>query len=820
MSTTPRWLDEDENSASSHTDASPRPPVTPPSATGRKALEEAGLAFLCGDGTSSAAAPPTKLIPAPPATPPKAIKNSGNIIVDDVTAEFISKSNTTAPVHFLKRMQQAEALRVERHSERAAGVGKTPTPPPREKNAQKPTTPRKSQQQAATPSSVAIGVDAGVEHAPVDLSIVPTMSEDNKRLHASLIAAVGEDLVAKLVSCRFQHRVDAQHSLVHLMTTVDGSRDAVGTSILKMLLVGLRDAVLHVVTAAAQAVRDVVEVSIRVKEWERLLSAETIEAQLAELVKRLREPNTRCHDAVVSALFMLARASSCGSAVVLNAVTKVEPTAAAATSAYQSRIEFSVQLLQAHKDLLRYHWKQVMELAVIGLNSSSSKVRRNAITLTNYVHTVAGKDIEAYLSSVNPATVKCLMEEIGGFSNATAEELLLPAVSALDHQEQRQEEEDLAVFAAENVKLRSEDDVLVEMWSQTLKLRSAACIMSSHWKTRERLIERLIGRITNSVHGVASADTAIDLTNPTVATCIAQLVERAVNDNVPPVANAAFRCVKEAVSATSSRLVSEFISSSLAALVKKHSLPQFRDLVVEVVLQFLRTVDSSQQVSLLDGIIGSETCSKQTESTAAVSLQKLPAKLMQSRLEILQQVAATLFRSVSAGSSTAAPAAVSPDVVKRILDAAVFYMDAPHPKVRAAVCGLVIEMHHHIGSAIEPFLVRMTGPAMEELRSRLTTAARAQRNAKAQRLFNIVRPLADANSPNCGDRNVSGEDIKERILGFQRNKRSGGDETPLATPTSSKCIPTAAVDFDKVTGVNNVSAARTTPGKKTRLMFA
>lgn len=816
----PAWLDDDSPkkeaipvmatpSAPSSATGTSRPPISPRTTEkGRIALEEAGLGFLCE--------PEKNCLPEIPRPSPSnnvspipvvIMKKNGAVIQDET---FTAKSNTCAPVHFLKRMQMAEAQKVEKQSERAKNgdVERTPAPPPRvskpRKLNPKSVSTRKDDDGAATVSTS--GPIGQLEEQPaVDLSIITPLTDEERERYGSIIAQVGLETVTKVFSQRFQHRVMAQQEALQrledeMLIKKGAVMKPLFDSVFLLFRAGLQDPVINVFVAAANSMRLFLE---RNQDFDTNVVEGKLADHISETVRRFRESNMKCREAIVALLNQLAKHRFVGAEAIIEAVCFVDSSSSSNNAlgvesgvrSLTSRVEYCTTLIQRYEGILKKTWKPVMCFAALCLNSSNNKIRKNAITLTAYVHAVAGREMEPFLIHVNPATVKLLKQELGDNGGGSVDDMLNPSLPSLDQAEHRQEEDDLAAFEGET-SLSSENEIIAELWAQSLRLRSAKCIFSSRWKMRERIIERLTNLIAGTVHCTAPPSKMLDLKCAASVQSISQMLEKGLADSVPAVISASLRAVKGTISFLPSHLAWDFVANFVPLLVRHHHNSQLQE-ITDGVLLLLSNLNGVSVARVFDTVAGSES------STA--DLVKVAPRLLQSRVELLQLLISQHQLDVPQALQTA-----------KCMSVAAAYLEVPNPKVRSAVCTMIIEIHHKIGSLIEPYLSKMNGPAIEELRSRISTAAKSQRNSKAQRLFNFVKPLAESMgvSPHR-QRAADGISVKDRVLQYQEKKGNNKSQEELVKKEEED-----KKELEKITGANNVSMARTTPGKKSRLIFA
>lgn len=866
----PAWLDEEEDAhnrgastSASGTITTPLPVSPRTTQRGRAALEEAGLGFLCE--SEKTCLPELPALSQTPPTPSIESKKSNN---SSIVEPFVAKSNTSAPVHFLKRMQKAETDRQEKIAARNAADGiemKPVPPPPRSKppanrshrSGMSPKHP-KPPAAVAQPSPQAIGVQQETS-AQVDLGVVAELSDDDKRSHSGLIKIMGELNVRKLLSSRFQHRVECHREI--LESLVEQSNKAVDMALVGALRLGVADPVLQIATIAAEATKIFIvkssEVATadgsRVSDHSQLKSVhKELMCLASDCVKKLKE--AKCTQHCTSVLVELARVYGaaemielvCGSVVIGSALspssasppavalggspsTTQSPTSsnivasaamdasAAGSRGVMSRLEFSIAFVQSHKQLLSNDdWEIFMRFAAFHLNASNNKVRKTAMSLVVYLHPIGGAKVFQFLKNVNPATMKIVTEELGESAmQQTSQDMLTPSVSVLDQVELKQETEDIAACAADGA-LSSENSLLVDLWQESLVgLKSAMCLFCPRWKVRERFLERIVSAVANSSQlfigsggGKLPGSLQWNLKNATVIECLGQILEKALGDSVPAVAGAALRALRLALpQLPTGNTAWPLIDSVYPSLIKLACTTQSKEAVMDIVALMVTQLSGGSSAGspqkLFEVISG-------IANTPKMDVTKAPPKLLIARMELLQHILVLSPQLDVPGTLTTG----------RCMEVATAYLEAPNPKVRLTTSTFVMELHSKVGSLIHPYLSKLSGtPAMEELRARLSNAASNKKNAKAVRLFNMVQPLAEKGASST--KNQAELSVRERVQQHQR----AAIATPQTPVSPRNELKSPGTPRNVVTPAGSVLSASTpapvsTPGRKSRLVFA
>lgn len=496
-------------------------------------------------------------------------------------------------------------------------------------------------------------------------------------------------------------------------------------------------------------------------------------------------------------------------------------SAASASEGFRSilsKIEFCETFLEFHPQVLKEHWKTVMLFVSQHLNSSNNKVRKHALSLCVQIHPIAGRAMEQYLVQVNPATIKLLRQELGETDTASAEDMLNPAIPTLDQAEVRQEEDDISAFNGET-KLSLEKEVVTDLWSQSLGLKSAKCIYSTRWKIRERLVERIGNLIVASSHASAGPSRTVDLKCSSVSQSLSQIFETSLQDTVPAVVTATYRSIRSILPYLVPSTVPEFMKPLLPLFAKSQSCSGSQQ---ELVSDALRAY-CDLPIANLD-----ETASliAASRGASAADIGKIPQKIAVGRLELIHQLIG--FANYSASNTSGSSSSKTINDVSTF-DIARQYLDHPQAKVRAAACSIVVELYARNSAKIEPLFSTLRENVLNELKSRTASVAQQQRatgaasmHAKAQRLFNFMKPLGDA-PDNATDTTTTS--VRQRVKEYQDKKQA---EAAATTGTGSeeeaearRKEEEAKKELEKITGTNVASMGKgATPGKKSRLVFA
>ena len=859
MSASPTWLTDDET-AEANVASPPRvphPPVTPPTTErGRAALKEAGLDFLVDDGAAALAkndshsnakaanpspAPPSLSGSPIPVSPTVTLHKKGALIEDE---SFTSKSTTNAPVHFLKRMQQAETVRSEK---------KGPHPPSTpDKHTSSRVTPQRKQKPSVSPKPRNVNaaqqrIGELEEQRIVDLSVIPELTAEDCDRYDAIIKYFGLHTCKLLASTRFQHRCDGHRAVSQKM-----DEEFSGKSVLKpfydaasqAVLLGLKDPVIAVFTTTASALRSFLE-SHQSNSAFDLKMFDELDLIVGEIVKRLKETNVRCRDGCTSSLNAIARRSESLAFVVLQSVCYVSaasPTSSmttpntstevstsvvieSATEGFRStlaKIEFCEAFLESHPKVLKEHWQTVMAFVAQHLNSSNNKVRKHALSLCVTVHPIAGRSMEHYLVQVNPATIKLLRQELGDGEHVSAEDMLKPAVPTLDQAEIRQEEDDITAFNGET-KLSLEKEVLTDLWSQSLNLKSAKCIFSSRWKIRERLVERIGNLIVSSSHATSAPSRTLNLKCSSVAQSLAQIFEVSLQDTVPAVVTATFRSIRAILPYLIPISVPDFMQPLLPLFAKSQngSGPQ-----QELMNDSLRSFCEFPSTNL--NTVISQIAAVQEATSGDVG--KVPLKLAVGRLELIFQV--IWYLNSTNGINDEAKLTTNPFASKSVDEVLTFeicrqYLDHPQAKVRAAACNVIVELYSRNSAKIEPLFSTLRENILNELKSRTASVAQLRGAngtsvAKAQRLFNFMKPLGDANNASNTATDTTTTSVRQRVKEYQNMKQqqAAAADGTLDDLEARRKEEEAKKDLEKISGVNVASMGKATPGKKSRLVFA
>lgn len=716
--------------------------------------------------------------------PPKKTKN-GEVIDVDIgststanaattsvsAARGESAGTTNAPVHFLKRMQEAEQAKAERRERRKEREARDPAAAAearkekREKKG-KSTTPRRAvaatsadsgsdgdEQQAqhqvakATTSGKSMAeviASGGIEDttANIDLSVVPELSADAKEKYEDLIAMFGLDLTAKLLSPRWQHRLAAvQESAARATESVDAAMQRAWMNLCDVLLVGLTDAVIQVFVAAVELLETLLAHCTFLDE----AAVVALQPVASALGTRLRESNTRIRDAAVKLFSSMSQHSCIGPVFALDIICGVEGSAAVSDSrswvALITRMDAASAITKADESLIGSCKEILMRLCVQGLNCSNAKVRKRATTFATDIYRVIGKEMEPFLTAVSAATVRQLRQEL--------EIEVCDATGPLED-ETRKEDTDIAAFDAEEGSPMSEEQkVLAEIWADALGLRSAKCIFSSRWKLREQLVERLHRKVaeaieargTNAAGGggsgalasssslgaVAASRGVLNFKDNAVLQSLAQVEEKALSDAVPAVVAVAIPLVKTTIPVVPPMHIVEFATPLVDALVRRHTQnPQTAMSATECIV--LAAKHPKFGAATTCDIIMND------DAFAGGDVAKTAVKIVTSRLDLLANIVET-FGFEEAGMS-----------VDRIMKYAVGAFEHPQVKARASAANLIVEVYKQAGNVVQAYLSNLKGALLQELKDKINAIARKDRTRTApiQRLANIVQPLGTA----------------------------------------------------------------------------
>ena len=326
------------------------------------------------------------------------------------------------------------------------------------------------------------------------------------------------------------------------MTVSSANADTAGLiAMAEVLSIALKDSLHHVVIAGCELLDAVLE---NYTFFDKQFVDDHLKNTIAALVTRLKDSNSRSKEAAVATLLNLSAHANVGPAVVVAIVAKSVPMPAGADSTDAipapsarddwryciAKIDLCHSILDAKPRYISAVSDECLRIATHGLQSANPQARKRAAAFFGLVRVECGQDgIRRYLSTISPATIKMLKQEIGvgggedalaltlssggggmnATGGATATAAKLAAHMALDDEAAAKEEsEDMAAFEGDGdaESMSEEQHALVEyLRGQFPALRSFALLFSSRWNLRERVILRLHGLLEDKAMAITAA---------------------------------------------------------------------------------------------------------------------------------------------------------------------------------------------------------------------------------------------------------------------------------------------------------------------------
>ena len=658
---------------------------------------------------------------------------------------------------------------------------------------------------------IQIGIESGIEDTG-PLSLPMELSSDQCNAYRQCIKVCGLEVTTYLKSVKWQHRIEGIALLKHTLHEIRNiPKKVILETILLQVKILIEDSVIQVYRSTVGLVRYLMISLINDMLPEDVQPA--MAYPVPALIYKLGDMNARVRELALDLLLEMSSHSCLGVSFIASLVSPCTP-AQAASSSYWKYIIGILNLLSAlvashplstddEDDKFSVH--SVMTIALQGLNVTSNKVRKTAISVVVQVYRKVGANCEAYLNGINASIVKQLKQDIEREGLSDLNVLQIAATRG-------EEEEDHAHFCLEERTLTPEQNESIDRWQALLGSNAISCIHSKKWRLRDRVFERLRAQIKTAIdiqnQGQESNSNSQSQCNEpsllskfydprnyqltrAVFESLMEIVEKGLGDAIPQLIMSCILFMRSVLDLYIPVISVEHLQWHIKPVVQKlvTHVSGTTSTVTRAALEMMQHLSKSSKLGvkfISEIVVCPDTVPKVTSGNVKEGWKVTLARLM---------IVNDLVKEYSFCDEELS--------VETVMHFSAGSFQSPSGKVRSAAVAVIIEVYKKCGNVIRSYLRYQKPAILNDLKERIAKLARKDRTKSApiQTLASIVQPLGVEDElekvlptrPSTFpaaleiDEEIPTVSITSRISKWKRQQN--GEEQPAPTPPTSFVLP-------------------------------